>query len=625
MGDLKVNEGFRDVVMIRKNSDGTAATGLSPTCTAMKLSDGSITALTVAELSLGAYQVTDWTPDTDTEYLTIWAVTGNYTIYVAYKLFKVGGGRTEDTHNSIAQHRGVCDSGMGASTTTIVCEDLYNFGDDYFNTDWVMIVFKNANSVGNAPEGQIRDITNYVSATGTFTVTAFGANVEENDIILVARREQYIIDGVALQTTPATDSLAYKLSQYLASGDGDWAGGTALPSNVSLYDVVKALSYLAGTGTPTQNSFLDYIMNKDGGQTFARATDSLEAIRELADTLATAAALAIIDAFHDVATADAVTNAVMSDVIGNKTDAATQDADATTKTIISMVKGILDVLIDTDGISVWAAEAAPGNNVSLHEVIRAIYNDTHELQTDDIPTLLGVIDGYHDVPAQDSADNAQMRDVIGNKTDAAVQDADDATTSIMAYVKGIIDVLIDTDGIAVWAAAAAPGNNVSLHEVIRSIYDDTHELQGDWTNGGRLDLILDAIAADVVDTKEGKTQVLEVSITNAANAGVTTVATVTDQPCIIESVIIHADTVQTADMTSCAVEGGVGQVVTFIGVGDALQANLDAADKQVSWTGNVRLAASKTITIDLQGTGATAVDLTITIKYRACIDGGYLV
>ena len=119
-------------------------------------------------------------------------------------------------------------------------------------------------------------------------------------------------------------------------------------------------------------------------------------------------------------------------------------------------------------------------------------------------------------------------------------------------------------------------------------------------------------------------RVLEVSITAAANAGVTTVATITDQPCLIESVVIHADAAQTANMTSCAVEGGVNQVVEFIGVADAILANLDAADKQLGWCGAVRLAATKTITIDLQGTGAAAVDLTITITYRACAQGGYL-
>ena len=123
----------------------------------------------------------------------------------------------------------------------------------------------------------------------------------------------------------------------------------------------------------------------------------------------------------------------------------------------------------------------------------------------------------------------------------------------------------------------------------------------------------------------GIPQIMEFGITAAANAGDTTVATITAQPCMIESITIYANAAQTADMTSCAVEGGTGQVVEFIGAATAIQASLDAADKQVSWTGAVRLAATKTITIDLQGTGATAVDLTVSVKYRACVDGGYLV
>ena len=129
---------------------------------------------------------------------------------------------------------------------------------------------------------------------------------------------------------------------------------------------------------------------------------------------------------------------------------------------------------------------------------------------------------------------------------------------------------------------------------------------------------------DVLVSVVGELEVLPVSITDPANNGVTTVATVTTQPCVIEKIIIHADAIQTVDMTSCAVEGGVGQVVTFLGVGDAIRANLDAADKQVSWNGAVRLDAGKLITIDLQGTGATAVDLTIIILYRPEVAGGVL-
>ena len=88
-------------------------------------------------------------------------------------------------------YKGVCDAGMAPSTTTIVSKDLKGFGDDYFNTDWVMLVLYNDNSHGAAPEGEVRDITDYVSATGTFTAVAFSANIEPDDVVMVAYTKHY--------------------------------------------------------------------------------------------------------------------------------------------------------------------------------------------------------------------------------------------------------------------------------------------------------------------------------------------------------------------------------------------------------------------------------------------------
>ena len=121
-----------------------------------------------------------------------------------------------------------------------------------------------------------------------------------------------------------------------------------------------------------------------------------------------------------------------------------------------------------------------------------------------------------------------------------------------------------------------------------------------------------------------RVQVFEKTITSPANAGDVTVATITTQSCQIESVIIHANTTQTVNMVSCGVFGGAGKVITFISATDAIQANLDAPDKQIGWSGVVKLTANKTIVISLVGTGITAVNLTIVIKCRACASGGHL-
>jgi len=142
-------------------------------------------------------------------------------------------------------YTGICDSGMTPSTTTVVCDDLSGKGDDFFNTNWIMVILHNVNSDGNVPEGEIRDITDYVSTTGTFTTAAFSANVEENDVILVARREIFILDGVTLSSNPTTGSLA----TFVATGGT--ALGTALADSKSLVDA------LGHTGSARLDSGLD--------------------------------------------------------------------------------------------------------------------------------------------------------------------------------------------------------------------------------------------------------------------------------------------------------------------------------------------------------------------------------
>jgi hypothetical protein len=96
---------------------------------------------------------------------------------------------TVDTNVDLLVQRPQCNVGMAASATIIVSDDLIGYGNDYFNKGWKLLVVLNNNNHGSAPEGEIRDITDYDSTTGTFTVDAFSANVEENDYIMVIRDE----------------------------------------------------------------------------------------------------------------------------------------------------------------------------------------------------------------------------------------------------------------------------------------------------------------------------------------------------------------------------------------------------------------------------------------------------
>lgn len=80
---------------------------------------------------------------------------------------------------------GECAPDMVGSTVTVRCPNLAGLGDDLFNTEFYMQVIHNANAPGVAPETEVRQITDYVSAPGTFTVNAFTANVEANDCVCV--------------------------------------------------------------------------------------------------------------------------------------------------------------------------------------------------------------------------------------------------------------------------------------------------------------------------------------------------------------------------------------------------------------------------------------------------------
>ncbi len=130
----------------------------------------------------------------------------------------------------------------------------------------------------------------------------------------------------------------------------------------------------------------------------------------------------------------------------------------------------------------WTPDAA---GVWLFEVSRGTAKDAFVYhvgmgQEADIELL-------HDVPTADSAADAHMRDGIGKKNDAAVT-TPGTTKSLMGYAKGILtqiaDLITRTKGLD------------DIHDDLVTVLADTNELQGDWVNGGRLDLILDQILAD---------------------------------------------------------------------------------------------------------------------------------
>lgn len=248
---------------------------------------------------------------------------------------------------------------------------------------------------------------------------------------------------------------------------------------------------------------------------------------------------------------------------------------------------------------------------TAERVISNLVNRTKGL--DEIHDDVATIDGIVDVPTADVADNVQMADVVGNKTDAAVAVVG-TTKTIVAYIKGVMNDLNNgTDGLG----------------ALKALIDTAT------TNIGTVDTVVDGIQTDLSNATDGlgalkalvysAEQTKITSITAAANAASdTTLATVATGGVLVRGVVIHADAAQTADLTSCPVMGGAGKAITIIAAADALAADFNAENKQVSWTGEIYLPVGATIVMVHNGTGATALDLTVSIRYKPTVLGGTL-
>lgn len=83
-------------------------------------------------------------------------------------------------------------TGAGGTATFISTDGLNGFGDDYFNTGWAMRIVYDAGAAGGAPEGDLRDIVDYTSTTGTFTVAPVWSGAQSTatgDKAIIVRHE----------------------------------------------------------------------------------------------------------------------------------------------------------------------------------------------------------------------------------------------------------------------------------------------------------------------------------------------------------------------------------------------------------------------------------------------------
>lgn len=274
-------------------------------------------------------------------------------------------------------------------------------------------------------------------------------------------------------------------------------------ADARLDELLAADSDIDGAAPPTVGSVFHELLTKTAGSfTYDQTTDSLEALR---DNLATASALSTLQT--SVNTIDDFLDTEIADILADTNELQTDWTNG----------GRLDLLVDaikakTDNLPADPADASDiassfsTVNTKLDTIddfldteIAAILADTNELQTD--WTNGGRLD--------------LLIDAIKAKTDNLPADPADASdiAALFATVNTKLDTIDDF-----------------LDTEVAAILADTNELQTDWVDGGRLDLILDARASqasvdavdDYIDTEiaaiKAKTDQLTFTVANQIDA-----------------------------------------------------------------------------------------------------------
>jgi hypothetical protein len=177
--------------------------------------------------------------------------------------------------------------------------------------------------------------------------------------------------------------------------------------------------------------------------------------------------------------------------------------------------------IDTvvDAILVDTGTTIPATIATVDTVVDAILVDTGTT----IPATIATIDDFLDTEvAAILADTNELQAdwVNGGRLDVLL----DSVITKVDVVDGIVDAILVDTGTTIPATITTIDN--FLDTEVAAILADTNELQADWVNGGRLDLLIDSIISkvDVVDGIVDSILVDTAEI-GAAGAGLTAVWT----------------------------------------------------------------------------------------------------
>jgi len=268
------------------------------------------------------------------------------------------------------------------------------------------------------------DFNNIKDATGAHTLTNITVPVATAVTDRVTADITYI-HGTALTETDG--QLAARFVNFFDQASAGFNIATALSS-------FKATGFAVASDVTTAHSTTDGKI--DGLNNFDGTGATLHSDYNAAKTAAQASVLGAMD---DVA------------AFGDPTE---------NDTMMQYVKQIVDSLVGSTGVAAFPTEAAPANNVSLAEVIRAIHADVTGLNGS----------------AMRGTDNAAL---AATALSTAVWTAPRAGALTDLIDGGRLDLLIDAIKTAAERLTAARAAVLT-----------------DWINDGRLDVILDAILAN---------------------------------------------------------------------------------------------------------------------------------
>jgi hypothetical protein len=241
--------------------------------------------------------------------------------------------------------------------------------NDAFNGCPVLV-----HDVASAIQKCVGYVSDYVGATRTVTLAAdpgiFTMAVNDNISFFMPSN----VAAVAGTAQTANDNGA-DINTLLTRIVGTLAAGT---HNAQSGDAFARLGAPAGVSVSADIAVIDTNVDDIETDTNELQGDWVNGGR--LDLILDAIAADVVNI--DGAAMRGTDNAALASVVGALTDVAAAGDPTTADTVMQYVKQLVNIFVGTDGITTFPAEAAPANNVSLAEVIRAIHTDVTGLNGD---------------------------------------------------------------------------------------------------------------------------------------------------------------------------------------------------------------------------------------------------